>query len=198
MSGSAAWRGPGSGKSMADTSSFKNGDSFVNSIIGEGTALRGDFELNGLLRIDGVFSGSVKTMGKVLVGKNGTAECDVAAGTVVIGGRVRGNIVALEKVTLLSTGELIGSIKTPRLIIEEGVIFEGTCEIIDDKEKLERLKGELFQKNKPTGNPEGVGTAERSTNSNAFSEEPGDQGPKKSVDSVHRETRSSEKVRPVT
>jgi cytoskeletal protein CcmA (bactofilin family) len=125
---------------MADQYQYTREDAFVNSIIGEGTTLRGDFELNGLLRIDGIFYGNVRTNGKVLVGKNGIAECNIVAGTVVIGGKVKGKVVATERITLLSTGELIGAIVTPRLVIEEGVVFDGTCEIIEDKDKIEKIK----------------------------------------------------------
>jgi cytoskeletal protein CcmA (bactofilin family) len=88
-------------------------DAFINSIIGEGTKFKGEFDLNGLLRIDGDFTGIIRTKGKVLVGKNGRAECTLNAGTVVI----------------LSTGLVLGNITTPRLIVEEGVIFNGSCRI---------------------------------------------------------------------
>jgi len=115
-------------------------DASVNSIIGEGTTLRGDFDLNGLLRIDGTFYGKVRTSGKVLIGKNGRAQCEIIAGTVVIGGKVKGEIIATERITLLSTGVLIGNIVTPRLIIEEGVMFDGKCEIVEDRDKLEKIK----------------------------------------------------------
>lgn len=125
---------------MGDEYRYAEGGAFVNSIIGEGTSLRGDFELNGLLRIDGTFHGRVRTAGKVLIGKKGCGECDIAAGTVVVGGKVKGTIVATEKITLLSTGELTGTIKTPRLVIEEGVVFNGKCQIITDRDKLEELK----------------------------------------------------------
>lgn len=101
--------------------------SFINSIIGEGTAFRGELSLNGLLRIDGDFSGTVRTTGKVLIGKSGRAECTIKAGTVVVGGIVKGNIFAEEKVIILSTGMMIGNINSPRLIAEEGVIFNGSC-----------------------------------------------------------------------
>jgi cytoskeletal protein CcmA (bactofilin family) len=125
---------------MNDTSAYTKVDSFVNSIIGEGTTLHGDFELNGLLRIDGVFHGKVRTGDKVLIGRNGNAECTIVAGTVVVGGKVKGEIIATERITLLSTGVMIGSIVTPRLIIEEGVVFNGTCEIVEDRDKLEKIK----------------------------------------------------------
>jgi cytoskeletal protein CcmA (bactofilin family) len=103
---------------------------FINSIIGEGTRFNGEFDLNGLLRIDGDFCGTVRTKGKVLVGKNGRAECTVYAGTVVVGGIVRGNIFAEEKVVILSTGIVLGNIHSPRFIVEEGVIFNGTARIV--------------------------------------------------------------------
>jgi cytoskeletal protein CcmA (bactofilin family) len=116
---------------------------FVNTIIGEGTTLRGDFELSGLLRIDGVFSGSVRSTGKVLIGRNGTGMCDIFAGNVVIGGKLQGNVVATEQITLLSTGEVTANLQTPRLVVEEGVIFNGRCAVIENKDKLKSLKKEL-------------------------------------------------------
>ncbi len=104
-------------------------DAFINSIIGEGTRFKGEFDLNGLLRIDGDFSGTIRTKGKVLIGKNGRAECTLHAGTVGVGGVIRGEIYSTEKVIILSTGLVIGAITTPRLIIEEGVIFNGSCKV---------------------------------------------------------------------
>jgi cytoskeletal protein CcmA (bactofilin family) len=105
-------------------------DAFINSIIGEGTRFKGEFDLNGLLRIDGDFTGVIRTKGKVLIGKNGRAECTLNAGTVVVGGVMRGEIISTERVVILSTGLMLGNITTPRLIIEEGVIFNGSCKII--------------------------------------------------------------------
>jgi cytoskeletal protein CcmA (bactofilin family) len=104
-------------------------DAFINSIIGEGTRFKGEFDLSGLLRIDGDFSGVIRTKGKVLIGRNGRAECTLHAGTVVVGGVVRGEIFSTEKVIILSTGLVLGTITTPRLIIEEGVIFNGSCKV---------------------------------------------------------------------
>jgi cytoskeletal protein CcmA (bactofilin family) len=111
------------------------GGPYINSIIGEGTRFNGEFDLNGLLRIDGDFCGTVRTDGKVLVGKNGRAECTVYAGTVVVGGVLRGNIFAGEKVVVLSTGFVLGNIHSPRLIVEEGVIFNGTAKIVQTEPK---------------------------------------------------------------
>ena len=104
-------------------------DSFINSIVGEGTRFKGALELNGLLRVDGDFSGSIKTDGKVLIGKNGRADCTINAATVVIGGVVRGNIISSEKVIVLSSAMIIGNVRSPRLIVEEGVVMNGEFQI---------------------------------------------------------------------
>jgi cytoskeletal protein CcmA (bactofilin family) len=122
-------------------------DAFINSIIGEGTKFKGEFELNGLLRIDGDFTGVIRTRGKVLVGQNGRAECTLHAGTVVVGGVVRGEIVSTEKVIILSTGLVLGNISTPRLIVEEGVIFNGSCRITSPA--AETLRGGPSNGQKP-------------------------------------------------
>jgi cytoskeletal protein CcmA (bactofilin family) len=116
-------------------------DAFINSIIGEGTRFKGEFDLNGLLRIDGDFTGVIRTRGKVLVGKNGRAECTLNAGTVVVGGVVRGEIVSTEKVIILSTGLVLGNITTPRLIVEEGVIFNGSCKVTTPPENGKAIPG---------------------------------------------------------
>lgn len=115
--------------------------SFINSIVGEGTRFRGELDLNGLLRIDGDYSGTIRTPGKVLVGKNGRAECTIKAGTVVIGGVVKGNVFSSEKVIILSTGMIIGNVSSPRLIVEEGVVVNGNC-IITKTQKEQPIKSE--------------------------------------------------------
>ncbi len=125
-------------------------DTYINSIIGEGTRLRGEFNLNGLLRIDGDFQGVVKTTGKVLVGSNGRAECTIYGSTVVIGGAVRGNVFASEKVIILSTGIVLGNIKAPKLIMEEGVLFNGSCRI--EPAEVKARVADIKERNEHNGN----------------------------------------------
>jgi cytoskeletal protein CcmA (bactofilin family) len=107
----------------------------VHSIIGEGTKFRGEFDLKGLLRIDGDFSGVIKTQDKILVSRNGRAECTIYARVVVIGGLVKGDIFASERVEILSTGVVIGNIETPRLIVQDDVILHGKCNVVKAKPK---------------------------------------------------------------
>jgi cytoskeletal protein CcmA (bactofilin family) len=121
---------------MADEVISPMGDS-IHSIIGEGTRLKGDFEVKGLLRVDGDFSGTIRTSGKVLVSKNGRAECTINGNIVVIGGIVKGTIIAHHSVEILSSGVVIGTIIAPRLIIHEHVLFHGTCRVTAEADRFQ-------------------------------------------------------------
>lgn len=112
------------------------GQTLINSIIGEGTYFRGSINLKGLLRIDGDFEGDIKTDGRILVGKGGRAKCRIEADTIVVGGMVKGSLRAHSKVVLLSTCLVIGNIQSPRIIIEEGVLFHGRCTVSEDENVL--------------------------------------------------------------
>jgi cytoskeletal protein CcmA (bactofilin family) len=109
-------------------------DAFVNSIIGEGAKFTGDIELSGLIRIDGDFSGLIKKADRVLIGKTGRVKSSIKARVVVVGGAVMGDIIAEERLTILSTAMVVGNVKAPNLAIEEGVVFHGLCEVIVPEE----------------------------------------------------------------
>lgn len=108
-------------------------EQYVNSLIGFGSRFKGDIEIDGLFRIDGDFSGSVKTEGKVLIGSRGRADCSINARVVVIGGIFRGTVYAQEKIIVLASAVVIGNLYTPRLIAEEGVLINGSLVITGKK-----------------------------------------------------------------
>ena len=107
---------------------------FINSFIGEGTRFEGNINLTGLLRIDGDFLGKISTDGRVLVGKSGRVEGTITARTVVVGGSIKGDIHCTEKLVVLSSGLILGNVRAPRMIVEEGVILNGECLIAGEGE----------------------------------------------------------------
>ncbi len=131
----------------------------LNSIIGEGTRFRGELEVNGLLRIDGDFSGTIRTPGKILVGLNGRARCNIYAETVVVGGVVLGNIYCTDRVIILSTGMLLGNIHAPRLVVEEGVLLNGTCLVTGTVQQAEGAEA------RPAGTRRAAGAGRREVES---------------------------------
>jgi cytoskeletal protein CcmA (bactofilin family) len=108
---------------------YSEEEGYVNSLVGEGSHFRGHLEVSGLFRIDGDFSGSVKTAGRVLVGRNGRADCEIEAATVVVAGVLRGSVYCSEKLILLSSAMVFGKAFAPRIIAEEGVLLDGEFSI---------------------------------------------------------------------
>lgn len=118
---------------------LSKGGTFINSIIGEGSVYKGDIKPSGLLRIDGDFKGMIADGEKVLIGKGGRVEADITAQTVVVGGVLKGSIIATEKIVVLSTGLILGNLSAPRLLMEDGVLVQGHCAITGrEKEQVEQ------------------------------------------------------------
>ncbi len=102
----------------------------VSNIISETTKLKGDFELDNVLRIDGEFSGTIKSTSKVLVGEKGKAFCNIEADAIEIGGIWEGIAKAKSFIKIYSTGKVKGNLEAPRIIIEEGVLLNGNIKVM--------------------------------------------------------------------
>lgn len=98
------------------------------TFLDKGSHFKGVISFEGRIRIDGRLEGEIHTKGILEVGEDAVIEGDINADVVICSGRVTGNIIAAEKVQLLSTGVVLGTIKTPLLSVEEGVRFMGNCE----------------------------------------------------------------------
>jgi len=101
----------------------------LNSILGQGCRVKGDIELQGTIRIDGKFEGQIKCPETLIIGKSGEVRADCTVKNAVIGGKLMGNIVASNKIELQTGSHVEGDIQTSRLVIDEGVFFEGTCKM---------------------------------------------------------------------
>jgi cytoskeletal protein CcmA (bactofilin family) len=115
-------------------------DSLVNSIIGAGSAVDGDIDVNGLLRIDGDVRGSVRVTGKIIVGASGRIEAPIRAKSAIIGGIVKGDIYVSERLRILSGGVVIGNVFAPRFEAEEGTVVHGDVAVTG---RLEAADDEL-------------------------------------------------------
>lgn len=100
----------------------------VETILGEGTKIKGDISTKGSLRIEGKVSGKIKAEGDLFVGESGKIKSEIKARKVIIAGDVEGN-VDTTKLELLSKGKLNGDISTDTLKIEEGAVFIGTSNL---------------------------------------------------------------------
>jgi cytoskeletal protein CcmA (bactofilin family) len=101
----------------------------LNSILGKGCKFKGTVDVEGTLRIDAEFEGVVNCPDTLVVGKTGVVKAEINVKNAVIGGKVIGNINATNKIELQSGSHIEGDIHTHRLVIDEGVFFEGSCKM---------------------------------------------------------------------
>jgi cytoskeletal protein CcmA (bactofilin family) len=106
----------------------------VETIIGSGVEVKGTFISKTTIRIDGRVEGDLQSEGDVILGKEGRVKGNIKARNVYIGGRVNGNSFAESKIEIQPGGQVFGDIKAPIVVIMEGAIFEGHCEM-GSKEK---------------------------------------------------------------
>ena len=99
----------------------------IVNTIGVGTTITGDVQSKGDIRVDGTLKGSVSTSGKVVLGKDGVIEGDVACNSADISGVLKAKITASQLLSLKATAKLNGDIVTNKLSIEPGATFTGSC-----------------------------------------------------------------------
>lgn len=84
------------------------------------------------LRINGKFDGTLETKGNLTISRTAEVNANIIGETIIIGGRVTGDIIARDKLVLLSPAVLKGNVVISRLSVEEGAIFEGNCRMSED------------------------------------------------------------------
>jgi cytoskeletal protein CcmA (bactofilin family) len=93
----------------------------------KGSRVSGQLSFQGPARIDGTVDGEIHCQATLTIGDGAEIRAKITGQTVVIHGKVEGNVTAKEKVELLAPARLVGNIKAPRLLIAEGVAFDGDC-----------------------------------------------------------------------
>jgi cytoskeletal protein CcmA (bactofilin family) len=113
----------------------------IVAFVGKGVDFKGTISYDGTVRIDGSLDGEINTTGMLVVGETASISAKITAGTIVSRGRITGDIVAKQRIQLLSPAILDGSVQTPVFSIEDGVTFNGTCEMGADVHQLPRDAG---------------------------------------------------------
>jgi len=116
----------------------KNSDQ-IKAYMGEDTSFNGSLSFTGTVRIDGNFQGKVSTEDTLIVGEKGVLEADIQAGTVICKGKIRGTIVAKEKVEIHASSQMAGNIIAPQLYVELGAVFDGQCDMSQNGKKIIKL-----------------------------------------------------------
>lgn len=101
----------------------------IETIIGPGTEMEGNLGTHESIRIDGKIKGEIHA-NSVVIGEYGVVLGDVTATNVTVAGKIKGNISANDSLELLPKGQILGDIRTAKLMISDGASFEGNCQMI--------------------------------------------------------------------
>ena len=91
-----------------------------------GTKLSGKLQFEGPARIDGNIDGEIDGK-EITIGESAVATAQIRADSIVVCGKVKGEITATQRIEIRSTGKIIGNITAPNVIVHDGAIFEGHC-----------------------------------------------------------------------
>jgi len=110
----------------------------ITAFLGKGTEFKGVLSFEGTIRVDGKVDGEVISKDTLIAGEGAFLQGEIAVGTIICSGKIVGNVNASQKVHIIAPGIVQGNIKTPKLIIEEGVTFDGKSEMAGEKKAAEQ------------------------------------------------------------
>ena|SRR6478672_718439 len=110
----------------------------INAFVGKGVEFKGTISYSGTVRIDGYLDGEIHTDGMLLIGEDAVIQAKITAGTIVSKGKITGEVVAKECIKLRAPAVMNGSVKTPVLSMEDGVLFNGALEMAHGVRELPR------------------------------------------------------------
>ncbi len=99
------------------------------TFLGKGVDFKGKAKFEGTVRVDGNFEGEIIIDDTLIIGENALIKGTITGGTIVSSGRIEGVITANKKIQLLKPAILIGDVHTPTFAVEEGVYFQGECDM---------------------------------------------------------------------
>ncbi len=97
----------------------------IKAFLGPGSQFEGTLVFDEVVRMDGVFRGEVTSKDTLIIGESADIQAEVNVGTFILSGRFKGNVKAQSRVELRAPAKVDGTIDTPVLMVEEGVIFNG-------------------------------------------------------------------------
>lgn len=101
----------------------------TGAIIGETMRIKGEVYSKDELQVNGEVNGKLESDSRLTVGPNGKAEANIRAAEVVVGGMIKGNVEAVQRIVLRKGANLVGDVKTAGIVIEDGAYFKGGIDI---------------------------------------------------------------------
>lgn len=108
----------------------------VNEVsrISIGTEIKGNLVSQSDIRIDGAFEGDLIAGGKLVIGESAIIKGNIICSSADVWGRIDGELTVEDAITFKSNSKFFGNLKTGRICIEMGTVFNGTCRIITESD----------------------------------------------------------------
>jgi cytoskeletal protein CcmA (bactofilin family) len=97
----------------------------VTAILDQGAKFEGKLSFEGAVQIGGEFRGEIFTKDTLIVNEGAFVYAEIEAETIIISGKVEGNLFARGRVIMYPPASFKGTVTSPSLRIDEGVVFEG-------------------------------------------------------------------------
>jgi len=107
----------------------------ISGFLDQGTAVTGELQFAGTLRIDGNFHGSIMTNDILIVGEHAVIHADIQAGEIEIHGRVFGNIQGRRRIEIHPTGYVHGDVQATVFVVNPGATFDGRSRMINESDE---------------------------------------------------------------
>jgi len=111
------------------------------SVISQGTTVRGEIQGEGSLQVWGWVEGNISLTGDAVIDAEAEVQADISATRIIVGGSVKGSLIASEKVEVLPTGKVRGDIRAKVLLVHEGASLTGEVQSgVSPESKMEELE----------------------------------------------------------
>lgn len=99
------------------------------TVLAREDSLSGKLQIKGSGQVLGFFSGQIECDGDLLVGPEAHVEADINSSRITIAGLVRGNVVAANRLKIMTTGRLEGDARVGALVVQEGGVHHGIIRV---------------------------------------------------------------------
>src|SRR3989338_6257110 len=99
----------------------------ISGLLERGCEFDGKLTFEGTVRINGKFNGEIFSDGTLIIGEGANVDAKIDVGSVLIHGEVNGTLTARDRIEMHTPAVVEGDITAQTLVIDEGVVFEGSC-----------------------------------------------------------------------
>jgi cytoskeletal protein CcmA (bactofilin family) len=101
----------------------------THTTVGRGMTFHGEVKGKGSIQVDGAFIGTLDLDDEVTIGEGGQVEGNITSRLVTVFGKLKGNVLASEKVSIKDRGAIIGDVIAPRVVVSDGAVFKGRIDM---------------------------------------------------------------------